>query len=336
MNYKSYLTRTSSFLPMIAAWPIGLILSCPAAHAQYPDFKAEVIKNVDVAGLSSASGIVELRDSFYIIGDDSPYMIEMDRELTISRTLEIYPTKDAENGRIPAKVKPDFESMVVVPWGKDKDILVFGSGSGNKERDILVRIDLDSADLKTKSYDLKKFYAALADKSNEKGSLNIEGAARWGKKLILLNRADNTLFLIDLKDFRDYVKGKEKDLPEIEAIPYELPVINGITARFSGACILKDEDMLVFTASLENTPNWAVDGEILGSYIGLIDLNQTGNRVPVCEQIMEDGKPYLNKVESIMIREKDENNLHMYGVTDNDDGASDLVDLLFRTIRKME
>jgi hypothetical protein len=297
--------------------------------AQYSSYEASVTDNIPLRDIPSASGIEMHGNNFYVAGDDSPYLFQLNSEFQTTGTIKIYSEKKLQDGRIPKKYKPDFESIAIAPWGKDNDLLIFGSGSASKTRNSMIRIDFDEDKYEVKSYSLKKFYSYLAEKFDEHGNLNIEGAAFWNKHLILLNRTDNTLFKIDYDDFVNYIKKKDKDKPGIKAIKYELPAFNGITARFSGACLLPDENMLVFTASVENTPNWMNDGKILGSYIGILDLDQTENTKPVCVLIEQNGNPFPYKVESLFVSEKNENSIKLIGVTDNDDGGSQIIALTF-------
>lgn len=301
----------------------------PRIKAQPHEYQARITGSHLLPDIPSASGLIRLNDTYFVVGDDSPFLFRLDEDLKLINTIPIYKSGKLEGQRIPKKHKPDFESIALAPWGKDSDLLVFGSGAGSKEREIMIRIDFDEDTEEIKTYSLKKFYKYLADKSCDQGKINIEGAAYWKKNLILLNRADNTLFMVDFKDFRDFLKKKDRDDPDVKAIYYELPVMNGITARFSGACLLPDEDMLVFTASVENTPDWINDGEILGSYIGIIDLKQTEYTTPVCVMIQKDEDVFPGKVESLIVTKKNERSIRLIGVTDNDEGSSRWVELSF-------
>jgi len=316
--------------PVFLSGLIFLFVITDEVKAQQLKFRAEV-KDINVLEeIPSASGMELLNDKIYIVGDDSPFLFELNNNAHILRMIDIFDHKKLINSRMSNKHKPDFEAVTIAPWGKDDDILVFGSGSVPRKREVMVRIDFDDDVANVKEYNLSKFYKHLRKKAGiEKDNMNIEGAAWWNDRLLLLNRGDNTLFMIDYEDFVDYMKDDDKDKPNVEAISYQLPVLNGITARFSGACLLPDEDMLLFTASVENTPNWIIDGEILGSYLGILDLNQTQNTVPVCKRIMHLDSPFKEKVESIVILDKNHDMVNMLGVTDNDNGTSLLIEMEF-------
>jgi len=299
------------------------------ATAQLPVFDASVTDECSFSNMPSASGIVKFEDNFYVVGDDSPYLFQLDSEFKLTKTIQISSAKHLQNGRIPKKYKPDFECMTIVPWGNDNDLLVFGSGD-KKEREVLVRVDIDEGREKIESYSLKKFYKLLAKKTKGNGELNIEGAGYWNNYLILLNRADNTLFKIDLDDFKDYMRDKDNDKPKIESVQFILPSINGISSRFSGATVMPDEDLIIFTASVENDPNWIIKDDIVCSYLGIIDLNQLDNNEPICKLIMKDNKPVQEKVESIYVIDKDKTSIKLTGVIDNDNGGSKLIKIEFK------
>jgi hypothetical protein len=297
--------------------------------AQFPVFEASVTDEIYFQNMPSASGIVKFQDSYYVIGDDSPYLFQLDSGFELTNKIQIFSKKKLQDGRLPKKHKPDFECITIVPWGNDNDLLVFGSGS-KKERDVLIRIDINKGKENIESYSLKKFYKHLSKKSKGNGKLNIEGAGFWKNNLILLNRSDNTLFKIDLDDFKEYMRDNDNKKPKIESITFNLPSTNGIPARFSGATILPDEDLIVFTASVENDPNWIINDNIVCSYLGIIDMNQLENNKPVCKLIKKDNKPIQEKVESIYIINKNETSIKLVGVIDNDNGSSKLIEIEFK------
>lgn len=297
--------------------------------AQFPVFEASVTNEINFQNMPSASGIVKFQDSYYVIGDDSPYLFQLNSEFELINNIKIFSTKKLIDGRLPKTHKPDFECITIAPWGKDNDLLVFGSGS-EKEREILIRIDINDGKENIESYSLKKFYKYLSKKSKGNGELNIEGAGFWKNNLILLNRTDNTLFKIDFNDFKKYMKDNDNDKPKIESITFNLPSTNGIPARFSGATILPDEDIIVFTASVENDPNWIIEDNIVCSYLGIIDMNQLENNEPVCKLIKKDNIPIQEKVESIYVINKNEKAIKLVGVIDNDNGSSKLLEIEFK------
>jgi hypothetical protein len=302
----------------------------PDGLPQVENYSATITQTLLLKDIPSASGMATRDHGIFVVGDDSPYLFQLDTAFNLIQHFKIYDASDHENGRIPKALKPDFESMVSAPWGKDEDLLIFGSGSVPEIREIMVRIDFDQDKQEIRTYSLEKLYHHISKNTLEKGNLNIEGAAYWNNNLILLNRGDNTLFMIDYDGFVEHMKDGKKKLPDVVTFKYELPILNGITARFSGAALLPDEDVLVFTATVENTPDWINDGEILGSYLGLIDLEQLNNTTPVCVPIIHENQHFQGKVEGIMVSHISESHIELIGVTDNDNGFSRLLQMELR------
>ena len=328
LHYMRQSILNNQFLIFIYAFLLSICVP-NNVMAQFPVFEGSVTDEINFQDMPSASGIVKFQDSYYVIGDDSPYLFQLDSAFRLIKKIEIFSVKKLQDGRLPKKEKPDFECITVVPWGNDDDLLVFGSGDG-KGREVLIRIDIDEGKERVESYSLKKFYRHLNKESKGDEELNIEGAGFWNNNLILLNRTDNTLFMIDLDDFKDYVKGKDRDKPKVKSMVLNLPSINGISARFSGVTVLPDEDIIIFTASVENDPNWIVSEDIVCSYLGIIDLNQLDNDEPICKLIKKNDVPIKEKVESVYVIKKNETVIELAGVIDNDDGSSKLIEIEFK------
>src|SRR5690606_20368636 len=122
-------------------------------------------------------------------------------------------------------------------------------------------------------YDISNFYNNLRKLPIFKDSeLNIEATAFHNNQIFLFNRKKNLIIKFQYKALLSYIKG-ERDFPKPEIKQYSLPIINGIEAGFSGATALLGEPRIIFTASVENTDNAYDDGEILGSFIGMIDIS---------------------------------------------------------------
>ncbi len=300
--------------------------------ATLPVFDAIATNEIDLINIPSASGIIKFQDSYFIIGDDSPYLFQLDSEFHVINSIKIFSDKELQDNRLPKDIKPDFECVTEAPWGNDSDILVFGSG-GTKEREVMIRIDIDGDEISVESYSLKDFYKHLSKKTTDNKKLNIEGAGYWNKDLILLNRSDNTVFQIDFEDFKKYLKDNDKDFPKVKSYKFNLPSINGVSARFSGLSEIKGEDIIVFTASVENDPNWIINENIVCSYLGILDMNQTENNEPICKLIKSSDDPIREKVESVFVTAKTDNLIKLIGVIDNDDGSSKLIEMEFRKIK---
>jgi len=88
--------------------------------------------------------------------------------------------------------------------------------------------------------------------------------------------------------------------------------------------------MFIYTASVENDPNWIINDNIVGSYLGIIDLYQLENIEPVCKLIKKNNKAIYEKVESIHVINKSAASINLVGVIDNDNGSSKLIEIEFK------
>jgi len=277
-----------------------------------------------IEGIPSASGIVKSADKYYIIGDDSPFLFMLNEEFkTISQIRLIDSTNSLKNRLIKSE-KPDFETLEMV---SENEIVVFGSGSKSPQRNIFVRILLEEPYIIEK-FDISNLYSNLNDLPIFMDSeLNIEATAFYNNHLFLFNRRKNLIIRFEYETLLAYIKG-EIAFPVPEIKQYILPQINGVESGFSGATALKDLPKIIFTASVENTDNAYDDGEILGSFIGVIDISN--NTISDSFQYCKLPNIEINfKVESVTIAEE-----IAYGetkivlVTDDDLGNSTIIESL--------
>ncbi len=81
-------------------------------------------------------------------------------------------------------------------------------------------------------------------------------------------------------DLMHYLHTPGAHLPVIDFHRAYLPQIDGKEARISGVCTI-DDSQLLFSASVEDTPDWIKDGSILGSFVGIYSLKENkSNRKP--------------------------------------------------------
>jgi hypothetical protein len=257
-------------------------------------------------------------------------------------SVELFKSEDFKSGRIPKKIKPDFESITKIFVNGNNHILLLGSGSTeNRDNGFLVKLP--------NRYNKKHFITPVSLKglydlmrSNEEivgdGKLNIEAAASNSDHFILFNRSNksgnNILMDFNLEEFLVFLNENHELIPFPAIHPFTLPSIEGIPAGFSGASIY--EDKLFFTASVEDTSDAVLDGKVHGSFTGYFNLrasdylrgNERSEFSVITDKalIEEDGKIFPGKVESISIFEKDSETKYIaLAITDNDQGASELL-----------
>ena len=271
----------------------------------------------------SASGIVKFNEEFFAIGDDAPYLFQMDKNFNLLSKTQIYSFEKLQGQTIPKIDKPDFEAMEMI---SKTEILIFGSGSKSPERDICVLVALGKQ-RSYKAYNISLFYDHLRKLELMHGyELDIEGLAFDGVSLHLFNRGRNMIFSFPYKEFIAYCKsGIHFPIPKTKL--YTLPKINGLEAGFSGATTLGNKPYLIFTAAVEDAPNAYEDGDILGSFIGAIALkNGAISDTFLIQQIPNPGFPL--KIESVIVDKIiSDTQTDLVLVTDNDGKPSEVLKL---------
>jgi len=287
-----------------------------------PDMKISVLNNIKVENIPSGSGIIRSGELYYIIGDDTQFLFTLNKDFKAISKIPLLDSVNFSEDRIIKSKKPDFEALEMI--GKN-EIVVFGSGSKSPERNIFIRILLKDPMI-IERYDISELYNNLRNLPILKDSeLNIEATAFRNNQIFLFNRKKNLIIKFNYQDLLTYIKG-ERDFPEPEIRQFYLPKINGIEAGFSGATAIQDEAKIIFTASVENTDNAYDDGEILGSFIGMIDISN--NKISQFFEYCEIPNTEANlKVESVTIEEEiSSGETKIVLITDDDKGNSRLLE----------
>jgi hypothetical protein len=215
----------------------------------------------EIEGIGAASGLFLAADRLYIIGDNSGYLYEYlinTKQLNKIRIL-FDELKSLEN--IPKPEKPDFE--ILCPF-QDR-LYALGSGSTAKRNRGMI-YHLPSK--KITEIDLGLLYETLKSKAQiTEENFNLEGAAFTGSNWVFFNRGNGS----EAKNGIFLVKGEDLSQPgEILFQPIKLPNINHVESSFTDATTVNNE--IFFIATAEDTRSTYHDGEILGSFIGSINL----------------------------------------------------------------
>jgi hypothetical protein len=297
-------------------WIVLLVVSC---HHPVKEFSLTLQKTTLLDSIPSASGIAILNDSLYIVGDDATGIYKTAVSTGYSRKINLL-FADKNIPRIPKPVKHDLECVAIGAVEGVNYLVAFGSGSLSPYRDSLWLMNLNH-ESEQKKLSLATFYKTFIEKARiQPKDLNIEGATIAGDRLYLFNRGNNLIVEADWQQFIKYVSGTG-EMPAFEIHAISLPMVNNIQAGFSGACTL-DEHTLVFAASLEDTKDWTKDGEILGSYIGLLDLTPQHPQLQQAILVQKENKPLAIKLESLDVVSKSPNRIAIEAIADNDDGTS--------------
>lgn len=220
-------------------------------------FKLELL--FQIIGIGSASGLIYKDNSLLIIGDNSGYLYEYQMD---SQDLKRHPLLENPIENTLKKDKADFEAITIF----GDSLYVFGSGSTEKRNKM---IEVNSSDKKViATNDLAGLYALMQSFGTIKPEdFNIEGAIYTGERWFLLNRGNggshqNVLFTIEGKNFiNDFT---------ILSNDYKLAKIKGVRSSFTDGILV--EDSIYFLATAEDTASTYDDGEVLGSFIGRINL----------------------------------------------------------------
>jgi len=220
----------------------------------------EVFAEID--GIGSASGLFLHEDLLYIIGDNSGHLNEYNIKTKKLRKIQVLFDKTLDRlENIPKSLKPDFE--ILCQHG-DK-LYILGSGSTPK-RNLMIEFDLNTQKVVQKdlieTYSLIKSISKINDQN-----FNLEGAIFTGNEWLLFNRGNG----IDAKNGIFSIQGADlAKTKQAKFNPFKLPNIEHVESSFTDAAWVKNE--IFFIATAEDTKSTYADGEILGSFIGSINL----------------------------------------------------------------
>ena len=284
---------------------------------------------IHLTELSSASGIGFFNQTNYIVGDDSPWLYELDNDLNIISKTQISTNIKLVNGRTPKKFKADFEGAEIINDDDSIKLVVISSGSSSVTRDTAFIVNLSNSGNIVKRnirplYEKIKLKAGLPS-TNE---INIEGIAFSMDNAYLFHRgnvSENIIIKIDRYSFVGYLKNGNP-IPDFNIYIFNLPSYKGIVSGFSGACIIPDNSGLLFTASMEDTKNEIDDGKVLGSFVGIIPLSSMEKGEYIASLVLDNNAVMEKKIEGISIRSISKNGqINVITVCDNDDGTSDII-----------
>lgn len=292
-----------------------------SASCQLPSLQFNITSSVNIDNIPSGSGIARINERCYVVGDDSPFIYELDSQYQVLQKISLSDTLDFASGRMAKDIKPDYEVLELI---NEHELVIFGSGSKSPQRNRMIRVLLKNEPI-VEQYEISEFYEKLQSLELWKASaLNIEAAAYKNNKIYLFNRNQPLVISFDYSELLAYIQKKDS-FPTYDIIRFQLPELRGVSAGFSGAVAMQNEDKIIFTASVENTDNAYDDGEILGSFIGVLNISEGQIRADY-RYTSVPNVPRIWKVESVAI--EDETNAHLTKIvliTDNDDGQSTII-----------
>lgn len=211
----------------------------------------------NIIGIGSASGLVYLDEKLYVISDSSSYLYEY--HISEAKLNKIALVENAQEN-ILKKDKPDFEAIAL----KGNDLYLFGSGS-TESRNRLFKYKLKSEKVIAK--DITDIYSRIKKQFNiANDELNIEGVILNGESVYIFQRGNGKIG----KNGIIYASDSAEDA-KFEFIPFNIPKIKNVSTTFTDAVLVGET--IYFLATAEDTTSTYLDGEVLGSIIGSIDLN---------------------------------------------------------------
>lgn len=212
-----------------------------------------------IIGIGSASGILLKDQKLFLISDNASYLYEYRFDSKTLHKNRFFENEIAEN--IPKIQKPDLEA--IAHFGDE--FFIVGSGS-TENRNKMFRYNATTKDVK--EVDLTNLYLSMQSFGKIKSEdFNIEGLAYTGEKWFFMQRGNNGtgkngLFTVTSNDLENEFS--------ILYNSYKLPKIKGVQATFTDAVLV--DGALYFLATAEDTTSAYDDGQILGSFVGAIDL----------------------------------------------------------------
>ncbi|NHN25063.1 hypothetical protein FIA58_005165 [Flavobacterium jejuense] len=203
----------------------------------------------EIIGIGSASGILYHNNLLFIISDNSSFLYELNLD---NDHFEKHALDNNPQENIPKKDKPDFEAINL----KDNTIIILSSGSTEKRNKGKI---FDLKFKKSKTVDYTKLFDRFKKLTSlSKEELNIEGLINTSEKTYFFQRgnsihAANGIFILD----------EITNSLTFKAIT--LPALNGIESSFTDAILVTEN--IYFLAAVENTISTYDDGEILGTFL---------------------------------------------------------------------
>lgn len=276
----------------------------------------------ELKDFSSASAIEFYNNRLYVAGDDSRHLLVLDKAYNTLESLELF---KGTSHRIPKKEKSDLEASTIVPYKNKPHLFVAGSSS-TETREVFFLFPLDSL----MNYE-RLSASAFCDSLRNQGliNLNLEGLTTVNELLVFANRANlghphNQLIVLPAA----FIAQSGQLHPAIIEFltDRDTDTVKGV----SGLAYIPSLDLLLFTASIEETASTYEDGAIGDSFLGYVknfsarlnDRKITADAIFNLSQL--DAVFSGEKIESVTVESVTGEEIILHLVADNDDGTSTL------------
>lgn len=291
-----------------------------------------ILERQSLSGIGALSGVACIGEDIYFVGDDVRYLLKTNlrNRMTCNTEFEKIPLFE-QLSQIPLvplskSEKPDFEALTCIEIDGQQTLLIMGSGSTENRKQALI---FNPVNHQIRTLINAVDYNVLAKSQALTGGadLNIEAVCSDNQNLYIFQRGNinrhHGVLVFDLTQIQD---GKSLEKSLVNAFCLQLPDIDGSTSGISDACFLKDKNLIVATAAVEQTVNTYDDGQVLGSFIVL--LSPDGKTLDT--QLIQDdqGQPLPIKVEGITWLESTVDGEVFLLCTDSDGGDSEVLRVL--------
>ncbi len=286
--------------------------------------KIKLIKTTNIPYFPSGSAVEIFGDVLYVVGDDASKILLLDKNY--NPLNEDKPVIE----RISKDEKIDLEASTIIQKEGKPFLLIVGSGSKeNREKVVMLPLPYSKGSL-SDTIDNSAFIKLLKEKGIDE--VNIEGVASTKQAIIFANRANiknpvNHL-IFTASSFPDTATSSSIIVRKL-ILPHK-----NIVAGISGLAYDSINDVLLFTASTEETVNAYDDGKIGDSYMGYIKNISTQNKEEITPDdfinlTKENNSFKGQKIESVCIESVAGNNYVLHLISDNDKGATGLFKVNF-------
>lgn len=253
--------------------------------------RPKVLRKLDIESASSAgrprhlaagSGLVVIRDHFYVVPDDELHLGCFRRSSDAAgRLLRVFPGELPHAPAARKAVKPDLEALVHLPAFADFSngaLLAIPSGStANRNRGALLGLNAHGGIVgEPRMIDFAPLYTGLAA---QVPALNIEGAVIIDNALLLLQRGSRSyplsaLIEISLADVLAGLAARRViDALQPRSIHWvDAGMIDGVALAITDGVALTDGRIVVTLVAEQSVDSYA-DGPCLGAAIAVLDRN---------------------------------------------------------------
>ncbi len=294
------------------------------------DYTINIIKKLDLA-IPSGSGITGYKGGFLTVGDDTPWLYYLDSAGTLTDSLRLSYVEGYVPGvRMASSFKPDFECITRL---NEEIVLIMGSGSYNSGRDTAYLVNgAEHRILAKKS--LAPLFASFAKLASidDVHKINIEGIAVANHDIYFFNRGDlsgkSIIFKSDLYEFITYFTSGSSI--QVSASYSLTPYNKEYGESTYSACIyVPKTNVFIYSSTLEegsrmDSSGLIIDGDIKGSFLGRIRMNELTDSITMAHPITENGVLAPVKIEGIWLYQAiSDSILQFIGVSDPDNGSTE-------------